>query len=160
MASRGPLPKPDEKRARTNEPAIAWTDVPKGSRAVGAPRLSAAERRRLHPEARRFWDVWLKAPQAVLFVETDWLALRMMLPLVDAYHRDPTAAKLSEIRQGVGKLGATLDDRFRMRVRVDIRGHVESAEEKAAAGGAAAKSSSGKRRKRTDPRLRVVDGGG
>lgn len=69
--------------------------------------------------ARAYWDTWRMSPQAKLFLDTDWMRLRMLLPLVNSYLSDPTAQKLAEIRQNETLLGATYVDRLRGRIKVE-----------------------------------------
>lgn len=66
-----------------------------------------------------WWDVWRRSPQAKLFVETDWMRLRMLAPLVAAYWEAPDKAVMAEIRQNETLLGATHADRLRNRIKVE-----------------------------------------
>jgi hypothetical protein len=115
---RGPLPAPEQKRARRNPATFPTTELERGRRAVDAPGLPKAPGgQRWLAATRDWWQTWRESPQAALFEETDWLALRLLAPLVDSYFREPTPAKLAEIRQGHAKLGATPEDRLRLRWR-------------------------------------------
>jgi hypothetical protein len=58
-------------------------------------------------------------PQAALFEATDWGRLAMLAPIVEAYYRRPSAAALGEIRMSEERLGATIVDRLRARIRID-----------------------------------------
>lgn len=104
------------------------------------------------PATRKWWSVWQRAPQASQFQETDWQTLEMLAPLVDAYFRDPTSARWSEIKQTHAKLGATVADRMQLRMRIGAKVPAEPAPEEG----------DGKRKARPqkgDPRrLHVVDG--
>jgi hypothetical protein len=118
-------------------------DAPKlGRRPGGGAYLSAT---------REWWETWQRSPQASQFVETDWLTLRMLAPLVDSYYRDPVSSKLAEIRQAHAKLGATVADRMQLRLRIGTKAPAEPDPE----------AEDGRRKarpRRGDPRrLHVVD---
>lgn len=66
-----------------------------------------------------WWDTWRRAPQAKMFVGTDWQRLRMLAPLVAAYWECPDFRLLAEIRHNEGLLGATHADRLRGRIKVE-----------------------------------------
>ena len=77
-----------------------------------------------HPDTVIWWETWRRSIQSQLFEDTDWSRLRMMSRVVDRFHSDkmsPNAQKelLAEIRQNEQKLGATLEDRIRL--KLDIR---------------------------------------
>jgi hypothetical protein len=69
--------------------------------------------------ARSYWDTWRRSPQAKTFLATDWMRLRMLVPLVESYLSDPTPQKMAEIRQNESLLGATHADRLRARIKVE-----------------------------------------
>jgi hypothetical protein len=118
MGARGPAPKPPEQRRRRNKetreqlpspPSNALRPVPEGE---------------WHSRAQSWWLRWASSPQAAMFIETDWLYLEMLLVLVSKFwsiSSDPegstTLAKdlMVEIRQAQQKLGATPDDRSRLK---------------------------------------------
>lgn len=90
------------------------------SPAAGAPKLP--NRRKLQVETREWWDDWAGSPQASQFGRTDWRRLLSLVPLVEAYWRaagegdSATLVKVAaELRQQEGKLGATPEDRMRLR---------------------------------------------
>jgi hypothetical protein len=112
MGTRGPLPKDPEKRQRRNA-SPATVEIPADARAVRVPALPGSKNYR--PEVRRWYRTWSRSPQASLFTETDWQRLHMTAQLVDEYYRRPSAALLAEIRANETKLGATPDDRQRLR---------------------------------------------
>jgi hypothetical protein len=66
-----------------------------------------------------WWDVWANSEQAGHFTATSWQRLRMLLPLVDAYWREPSRHLLAEIRQNESKLGATPEDLMRLRWKIE-----------------------------------------
>jgi hypothetical protein len=68
--------------------------------------------------ARRFWKVWSTAPQTAAWTETDWAELEITTKLVDEFYKGDT--KLAgEIRQRVAKWGATVEDRNRLRMKLE-----------------------------------------
>ena len=69
-------------------------------------------------ETRHWHETWRRSPQAQLFLATDWGRLALLAPIVEAYFRRPSAAALSEIRMNEERLGATVVDRMRARMRV------------------------------------------
>jgi hypothetical protein len=149
MAGRGPAPKPADKRLG-NHAVEAATELTGGR--VAAPRLTG--RAKLVPAARRWWDTWAKSPQAAQFIATDWLTLEVIVRLVDDFHRaeDAKARKeiAGELRLQAAKLGATPEDRLRLRWRMSENAGAEERSEKKAAK---------TKRRRTDPRLKLVEGG-
>jgi hypothetical protein len=150
MAITGPTPKPADKRARTNPPTFETTELAGGK--VAAPRLVG--RKKLCPEARRWWDVWAKSPQAGQFLATDWLHLEVLVHLVDDFYRADDAKARTTLAATIlrvqSKLGATPEDRLRLRWRLSESAGAEERGEKKAAK---------TKRRRTDPRLEMIDGG-
>lgn len=145
MGITGPNPKDPAKRARTNAPTFETVELsheaaPRKARALpGSKGFTAATRRR--------WRMWATSPQAALFLETDWLTLERLAKLWDAFERGDMGVA-SEIRLTESKLGATTEDRLRLRWRLAENRAVE---ERAPA----VKASS---RRRADPRLKLVEG--
>lgn len=82
-------------------------------------------------EVREWWETWRRSPQASQFVDTDWRTLRRAAFLLDLFYREPSASLAAEVRQIESKLGATVDDRMRLRLRIHSRG-AASAEESSA----------------------------
>jgi len=146
MAGRGPAPKDPEKRIRRNA-APDVTDIPKTARARRAPKLPPKDGDETwHPATVRWYQVWRRSPQASTFTTTDWQRLHMMAPLVDEYFHEPKTALLAEIRLNEAKLGATPEDRQRLKVRI-----VEEEEPQVDRGPSS--------RERKDPRLALIAGG-
>jgi hypothetical protein len=79
---------------------------------------------------RRWWATWASSPQASKFHETDWQRLEMLAPLVDLYFGNPDRQLMAEIRQNEAKLGATPEDRERLRWKIE-EPQVPSADEPA-----------------------------
>lgn len=151
MPGRGPLPKPDEQRQRTN-PVPETTELALDA-SFKAPSLPGSSR--FLAATRRWYRVWCGSVQAPQFIDTDWLRLHMLAQLVDAFYRtdNPAIAKqlLGEIRLNEQKLGATPEDRLR------LRWQFRKAEQEEAT---AAKATRRPSRSRVDPRLKVLEGGG
>ncbi|MEU1071547.1 MULTISPECIES: hypothetical protein [unclassified Streptomyces] len=111
---RGPAPNPNAVRRNTSHAlgekkltgqAGAGRELPK---ALGIETTAA----------KRFWKTWSHAPQTEDWMETDWSELEVTTKLVDAFYQGDT--KLAgEIRQRVGKWGATTEDRARLRMSFD-----------------------------------------
>ncbi|GAA0406283.1 hypothetical protein GCM10010357_29070 [Streptomyces luteireticuli] len=76
--------------------------------------------------ARRFWKTWASAPQTQHWLETDWAELEITTKLVDEFYSG-NVRLAGEIRQRVGRWGATTEDRARLRMNFD-----EQVEEEAA----------------------------
>lgn len=115
MPGRGPLPSPVTQRERTTRARQAGTAVVVDDGVVRGPDLDG----NFGPFTRDWYDTWRRAPQGQLFTSTDWLRVRMLAPLVEAYSRRPSAAAFSEIRLNEERLGATYVDRVRARIRID-----------------------------------------
>ena len=69
--------------------------------------------------AADWWSTWATSPQAGSFAATDWLRLRMVLPLVERYFAEPNRQDLAEIRLNEARLGGTLEDRNRNRIKLE-----------------------------------------
>lgn len=147
----GPIPKPKPSRARDAKARVVKTTTIGDRVAAKPPALPKG----MLAETRRWWDSWKTSPQAELFTVTDWTRLLMLAKIVDAYHREPTTARMAEIRQNESKFGATPEDRLRLRWR--FRDDDPDVEVVAGDAGISSSSSPAKRkRRRSDPRLRVV----
>jgi hypothetical protein len=82
--------------------AAARARVLGGANAVPEPRLP--KQSKLRPETRAWWRAWVERGEAAGFWATDWLTLLMLVPLVDAYNRDPRPTLSGEIRRGERRL--------------------------------------------------------
>ncbi|RLV10220.1 hypothetical protein CTZ27_03075 [Streptomyces griseocarneus] len=111
---RGPAPSPNARRRNV-------------SHALGEHELTAqAGEGRALPKslgittqgAKRFWRTWSTSPQSRHWLETDWVELEITTKLVDELYAGNTRLA-GEIRQRVGKWGATVEDRARLRMAVD-----------------------------------------
>lgn len=109
MAGNGPAPKDRDKRQRRN--------ATPPSTAMSAPKAEAPtlDREKWSDETLAWWDTWVDSPQATQFTATDWQRLTMLLHLVEDFFTDPDRQLLGEIRLNEAKLGATPEDRQRLR---------------------------------------------
>lgn len=110
-----PGPLPNERRRRRNADVLAGHE----SSAVNDGKIvGPALEGQWSDHARAYWDTWRRAPMAKLFLDTDWMRLRLLIVLVEDYLKKPTAMKLAEIRQNETLLGATHADRVRARIKI------------------------------------------
>lgn len=128
---RGPAPGPNARRRNT--PALGehgMTDAPAEGRAL--PKALGIQT----SGAKRFWKTWASAPQTQHWLETDWSELEITTKLVDEFFQGNTRLA-GEIRQRVGRWGATTEDRARLRMDFDRQAQeeaVQAAKEAATAG--------------------------
>lgn len=110
----GPPPSPNARRR--NKP---YTDHLKPQGEIDS-RSKKLRNRDSYCAFTKYWfDVWADSPQAEHFMETDWLRLQMIAPLVERLMTNPNAASqllLAEIRQNESLLGGTVLDRMRLRM--------------------------------------------
>lgn len=160
MGSRGVPPKDPSKRQRRNKPPELEElprrfdgEVPRLQRRPGGGRWL--------PTTRRWYDTWATSPQAAGFGSTDWSRVQMLASLVDAYWREvakdePSSTVmvrlLGEIRLNEAKLGATVEDRNRLRWKLP-EAHDDEPDGPAPPPAARKRPSS---RRHRDPRLRSV----
>lgn len=113
MGARGPAPKDGDKRLghRAADPVTSLGPAPKTAPALP----SAAD---YSPETRRWYRVWAQSPQASQFTDTDWQRLHMLAPMVESYFENSDPRTFGEIRINEAKLGATPEDRQRLRWKV------------------------------------------
>lgn len=112
-------PKPDEQRRRRNAPTHGETVLPRDGETRGPALDELVPGRGFGPETTAWFDDWRRSPQAAVFELTDWRRLATLAPIVEAYWRRPSAAALSEIRMNEERLGATVVDRMRARMRIE-----------------------------------------
>ncbi|MDG4792690.1 hypothetical protein [Micromonospora sp. WMMD1082] len=113
-------PKPEGQRRRRNAPTHGETVLPADDGTLRGPELAELTAgREFRAETVAWFDDWRRSPQAAIFERTDWRRLATLAPIVDAYWRRPSAAALSEIRMNEERLGATVVDRMRARMRIE-----------------------------------------
>lgn len=113
MSGKGPPPKPRRNRKRDEKPAVRMDSKVK----AGPPALPQPDK--LLPATATWWETWRQSEQAQHFTPTDWQRLLFLVPLVDAYWREPSKDLLGEIRLNESKLGATPEDRLRLRWKIE-----------------------------------------
>lgn len=113
--------KPEGQRRRRNAPTHDTHTVTRDGEVRGLPIEEATGQpvTAWLPQTVTWWETWRRAPQAQLFEETDWGRLAMLAAIVDAYWNRPSAAALGEIRMSEERLGATVTDRMRARIRIE-----------------------------------------
>ncbi|WP_030706478.1 hypothetical protein [Streptomyces sp. NRRL F-2580] len=121
-ARRGPAPNPNSARRNTDH-ALGERKL---SGQIGAGRELPKALGITTSGAKRFWKTWASAPQTEDWMDTDWTELEIVTKLVDAFYLGDM--KLAgEIRQRVGKWGATTEDRARLRMSFDKQAQGEAA---------------------------------
>lgn len=143
MAGRGPQPKDPSKRARTNsdpmglrvytaEPVVQ-PELPEFDVQVEADGQLLAQRF-VWPEAtRRWWAVWGDEPMARDFTATDWDFLLDTALLHAKVWGFGDLKLLPELRLRVAKMGATSEDRARLRITYAQADEAETKRSKAEA---------------------------
>lgn len=123
MAGRGPQPKDASKRARRNSDPIGMRIFTASQ--VQQPNLptlyfpdeDGAKKRFAWPEAtKRWWDTWGNEPMAADFRPTDWDFLLDTALIHAAVWGSGDLKQLPELRLRVAKMGATGEDRARLRI--------------------------------------------
>lgn len=113
MAGRGPAPKDSNRRARRNKDPQPQTTL----------RFERAEPPDLpddvdwHPRTRAWWDMWKRAPQAEVMIESDWQFLLDTALMHHAMWSKGQWTLAAEVRLRVAKFGATPEDRARLRMQ-------------------------------------------
>ncbi|MFM9464129.1 hypothetical protein ACKI1K_14930 [Streptomyces scabiei] len=110
--TRGPKPKPNAVRRNKHEHAqeLEATVQPGREMPRGLGITTAG--------GKRFWRTWSTSPQTQGWTETDWTELEITTKLVDEFYRGELKLA-SEIRMRVAKWGATVEDRSRLRMKID-----------------------------------------
>lgn len=112
MSGRGPAPKDPEKRARTNKDETPTTEIVQ----VRSPQPALPEGMDWHPRTVAWWAMWGEAPQSAAFMATDWDFLLDTAIMHTALWSKGQWTLAAEIRLRVAKLGATPEDRQRLRM--------------------------------------------
>lgn len=114
MAGRGPAPKDADKRLRRNADPIATTTV-EFVRGVQPPLPVGYD----WPEQTRiWWREWGESTLSRRFTATDWsYLLDTALLHAKVWGPDQNLSYMAELRQRVAKVGATAEDRARLRIQ-------------------------------------------
>ncbi|MEU1881880.1 hypothetical protein ABZ470_31630 [Streptosporangium sp. NPDC020072] len=115
MAGRGAPPRATHQRARDTARRIdaKATIVPDKPYDGPVPDLPAGD---WLPATLTWWDTWIRSPQAHMFTVTDWAFLVETAYIADAFYGGNLTVA-GELRLRVGKLGATPEDRQRLRLQ-------------------------------------------
>lgn len=122
MPGRGPAPKEQHQRERDTKRRITDRQISllRDGELRGPELEDATGRDGWSPQARAYWQTWRTAPQAAIFEATDWQRLALLVPLVESYWTiAPDKGIASEIRLNEERLGATVQDRQRLRMRIE-----------------------------------------
>lgn len=112
MAGRGPAPKDPSKKVRSDprdKTARTFSAEP-----VAQPPLPADME--WHPRTIAWWATWKTAPQAQEFVATDWDFLLDTALMHTAMWAKGQWTLAAEVRLRVAKVGATPEDRARLKM--------------------------------------------
>lgn len=112
MAGQGPAPKDPSRRARRDprDKSIRTFEV------KACPQPSLPKSRNWHPQTIEWWKTWKTAPQAKDFVATDWSFLIDTALMHDAMWSKGQWTLAAEVRLRVAKVGATPEDRARLKM--------------------------------------------
>lgn len=127
MAGRGPAPKDPAKRARTNSDVhgmrvysadpVSQPELPEFDVQVSEKNGDLISQTFVWPEAtRRWWATWGAEPMAQDFTATDWDFLLDTALLHAKVWGEGDLKLLPELRLRVAKMGATSEDRARLRI--------------------------------------------
>jgi hypothetical protein len=116
MAGRGPAPKDPSRRAGKAKDPNPTTSI-RFERAEQPPLPDDVD---WHPQTRRWWQMWAETPQAEHFMASDWDFLLDTAVLHSAYWQKGQWTLAAEIRLRVAKVGATPEDRQRLRYQMAV----------------------------------------
>ncbi len=118
MAGRGPVQKPTSSRDVDFARKTAGTVTITADAAVQAPELTADLY--WHPQTREWWATWQRSPLSRTWLETDWQFLLDTALMHSAMWAKGQWTLAQEVRLRVAKLGATVEDRMRLKISVEI----------------------------------------
>ena len=121
MAGNGPMPKEHRQRERDERRRNAEFTTVTNDGILRGPDFPYDVIPNPHPATVEWWETWRRAPQASLFLDTDWQTLKRAAKLQDDVYTLPraSAAAVSELRLIEERLGGTYVDRQKARIRVD-----------------------------------------
>jgi hypothetical protein len=108
---------PKKERTRPNDTARRQAEFIKlpADNALRGPDLPDGE---WHPRTVAWFDTWRRSPMAAAFIATDWdFLIDTAMLHTRLWNGDMKQA--AEVRQRVGKLAGTPEDRLRLRIEVD-----------------------------------------
>lgn len=117
MAGRGPEPKPKDKRRNASPPQRGeWVNLPPLVDRV-LPELPARDDGWM-PRTGALWAAWSDDPVTSTFGPSEVAAAVEVAFLHDDYVRDPSAARIAEIRQWTDRLGLNPKGKRDLRYRL------------------------------------------
>lgn len=120
MAGRGPAPKEPERRARGTLDGNVQTVVTDDGAVRGFDLPAARPGGGVWPDVTcRWWDAYRRSPQAQLWTDTDWFAHLATAELHALFFGDGESKVAAELRLRESRMGATYEDRLRLRLRVE-----------------------------------------
>jgi len=122
MAGNGPPPKDPEKRRRRNADPIGRTVLEADGRVRGPklPEDAAPLGMDWHPQTVKWWEHWRRSAMAQQFLPTDWDFLLDTAVMHHVMWVSGRSDNASEIRLRVAKFGATIEDRAKLRLTVQV----------------------------------------
>ncbi len=131
MAGKGPTPADPAKR-KGNDRTFAMTELgAPPAKTPALPKLAVFDengKKRFiehRQETKRWYKKWCESPMASMFTDVEWERLHMLAPVVDGVWRafadgapDKAAKMMAELRLQEQKLGATPEDRMRLRWKI------------------------------------------
>lgn len=69
-------------------------------------------------EDREWWNAWRRSPMSEKWGEVDWAYLQDCAHLRHQYYEDPSPSWMAELRLRLTKMGATAEDRLKLRMAV------------------------------------------
>ena len=114
MAISGPAPKAPGTKQRRNPDTHEWQDVVDAPYEGPAPELPASYE--WGPGARAWFEAVRSMPHAALFKASDWMFVLETAFVVNEMWSG-NAGVAGECRQRNAKLGVTLEDRMKLRIR-------------------------------------------
>lgn len=118
MGGKGFAPGDPEQRRRRNVDTTPTIKLTRDDELRGPELPADVLEEPWHPQTLRWWNTWRSSPQAQTFLQTDW---DFLLDTAAMHHAMWTKGRFefaSELRLRVAKLGATPEDRARLRMKV------------------------------------------
>jgi len=124
MAGRGPLQKETHQRERDTRRRQSDAVMLTRDGVLRGPDFPYDVVPEPHPATLSWWDTWRRAPQAQIFEDTDWQTLKRAARLQDGVMTavKVSAQAVSELRLIEERLGATVVDRQRAKMKIETDG--------------------------------------
>lgn len=127
MGTRGPVPKRDDERKRTNERELETTRAT-GAADVKQPRGDGD----WHPIVKKLWKAMGESGQTQFYEPSDWAMAYSLMEDMSQYKRDQrrSPGMLQVILSGLSNLLVTEGDRRRVQIELSRPGAANAAEDK------------------------------